>query len=82
MGVMDCMKTSARAHLTALALGALATVTAVGPADALEIKSSDVHAMDCPTTDAIQFMGEWLSEQTGGELSIDIFRSIQLGGEK
>ena len=57
----------------------MATVAAVGPADALEIKSSDVHAMGYPTTDAIQFMGEWLSEKTDGELSINIFHSMQLG---
>lgn len=82
MGVMDCMKTSARRQLATLALGALATVTAIGPADALEIKSSDVHAMGYPTTDAIQFMGEWLSEKTDGELTINIFHSMQLGGEK
>lgn len=79
MGVMDSMKTSARAQLAALTLGALATVTAAGPASALEIKSSDVHAMGYPTTDAIQLMGEWLSEKTDGELSINIFHSMQLG---
>lgn len=79
MGVMDSMKTSARAQLAALTLGALATITAAGPASALEIKSSDVHAMGYPTTDAIQLMGEWLSEKTDGELSINIFHSMQLG---
>lgn len=56
--------------------------TAIGTADALEIKSSDVHAMGYPTTDAIEFMGEWLEEQTDGELSITIYHSMQLGGEK
>ena len=57
-------------------------LAAIGSADALEIKSSDVHAMGYPTTDAIQFMGEWLEEQTDGELSITIYHSMQLGGEK
>lgn len=68
----------------ALAMGAILAVGAVGlgPAEALEIKSSDVHAMGYPTTDAIQFMGEWLEEQTDGELSITIYHSMQLGGEK
>jgi tripartite ATP-independent transporter DctP family solute receptor len=67
-----------------LALAAVLAVGAVGiaPAEALEIKSSDVHAMGYPTTDAIQFMGEWLEEQTDGELSITIYHSMQLGGEK
>ena len=58
------------------------SLAAMSTADALEIKSSDVHAMGYPTTDAIQFMGEWLSEQTDGELSITIYHSMQLGGEK
>jgi tripartite ATP-independent transporter DctP family solute receptor len=67
-----------------LALGAILAfgVAATGPVEALEIKSSDVHAMGYPTTDAIQFMGEWLEEQTDGELSITIYHSMQLGGEK
>lgn len=62
----------------ALALG-VGYTTAV---EALEIKSSDVHAMGYPTTDAIQYMGEWLSEQTDGRITINIFHSMQLGGEK
>ncbi len=66
---------------------ALGTVLAVGiaatsGAAALEIKSSDVHAMGYPTTDAIQFMGEWLEERSDGELTINIYHSMQLGGEK
>ena len=67
-----------------LALGAMMAVgiAATSPVEALEIKSSDVHAMGYPTTDAIQFMGEWLEEQTDGELSITIYHSMQLGGEK
>jgi tripartite ATP-independent transporter DctP family solute receptor len=83
MGVMDNqLGTRAKGRLAGLAFGALAMATFAGPAAALEIKSSDVHAMGYPTTDAIQFMGEWLSEKTGGELTINIFHSMQLGGEK
>jgi tripartite ATP-independent transporter DctP family solute receptor len=76
------MGTSAKRGLAALTFAALASVTAAGAAGALEIKSSDVHAMDYPTTQAIQYMGEWLSDKTGGELTINIFHSMQLGGEK
>jgi tripartite ATP-independent transporter DctP family solute receptor len=69
-------------HLAASgAIAALALAT-VSTADALEIKSSDVHAMGYPTTDAIQYMGEWLSEQTDGRINITIYHSMQLGGEK
>ena len=73
--------TKARQLAVSGAVVAMALAT-LGTADALEIKSSDVHAMGYPTTDAIQFMGEWLEEQTDGELSITIYHSMQLGGEK
>ncbi len=58
------------------------SLAAVSTAEALEIKSSDVHAMGYPTTDAIQFMGEWLNEQTDGRINLTIYHSMQLGGEK
>jgi tripartite ATP-independent transporter DctP family solute receptor len=61
----------------AMSLGLLA-----GTAQALEIKSSDVHPMGYPTTDAIQYMGELLNTWTSGRLTINIFHSMQLGGEK
>ncbi len=51
-------------------------------ASALEIKSSDVHPMGYPTTAAIQYMGELLNTWTNGRLSIKIYHSMQLGGEK
>ncbi|MEZ5932302.1 MAG: TRAP transporter substrate-binding protein [Alphaproteobacteria bacterium] len=84
MGVMDIMRKDAKRQFAALSVAALAAAWAVGPSDAsaLEIKSSDVHAMDYPTTQAIQYMGEWLSEKTNGDLTINIFHSMQLGGEK
>ncbi len=73
--------TIARQLAASGAIAALA-LAAVSTADALEIKSSDVHAMGYPTTDAIQYMGEWLSERTDGRISTTIYHSMQLGGEK
>ncbi|MCB1993417.1 MAG: hypothetical protein KDG49_18360, partial [Geminicoccaceae bacterium] len=58
------------------------TFAAATSAEALVIKSSDVHAMGYPTTDAIAAMGECLEEKTNGDMSIEIFHSMQLGGEK
>lgn len=58
------------------------TFAATTSAEALVIKSSDVHAMGYPTTDAIAAMGECLAEKTNGDMSIEIFHSMQLGGEK
>lgn len=67
-------------HLLAAA-SALA-LTLASQAQALEIKSSDVHPMGYPTTDAIKYMGDLLSAWTNGRITINIFHSMQLGGEK
>ena len=67
--------------ITPLAAATLA-VGLAAPAGALEIKSSDVHAMGYPTTEAIAYMGDLLSQWTNGRLTIKIFHSMQLGGEK
>jgi tripartite ATP-independent transporter DctP family solute receptor len=69
-------------YLGRVAVVASAVALAAAPSWALEIKSSDVHAMGYPTTDAIEYMGEILKEKSNGELSIKIFHSMQLGGEK
>lgn len=61
---------------------AAAVSLAAANASALEIKSSDVHPMGYPTTDAIEYMGNLLSEWTNGRITIKIFHSMQLGGEK
>ena len=62
-----------------LVAGAVLAAPAV---HALEIKSSDVHPMGYPTTDAIEYMGSLLNSWTSGRMSIKIFHSMQLGGEK
>ncbi len=74
--------TMIRKHLAGLSLAAAATFGAATSASALEIKSSDVHPMGYPTTDAIQYMGELLETWTSGRMKINIFHSMQLGGEK
>jgi tripartite ATP-independent transporter DctP family solute receptor len=45
-------------------------------------KASDVHPLGYPTVEAIQRMGKKLEAQTGGRISIQMFPSMQLGGEK
>ena len=69
-------------HLVTSAAAVAAVLGVSFSAPALEIKSSDVHPMGYPTTDAIQYMGELLDTWTGGRLKIKIFHSMQLGGEK
>lgn len=46
------------------------------------LKASDVHPLGYPTVDAVLRMGKKLEAATGGRLSIQMFPSMQLGGEK
>ncbi len=45
-------------------------------------KASDVHPLGYPTVEAIQRMGKKLEAATNGRISIQMFTSMQLGGEK
>lgn len=71
-----------RCHLAAAAAATAMTFAAVSGAKALEIKSSDVHPMGYPTTEAIKYMGDLLETWTAGRMKTKIFHSMQLGGEK
>jgi tripartite ATP-independent transporter DctP family solute receptor len=51
-------------------------------ADKMIIKSSDVHGDGYPTVEAIKYMGELLDKWTNGRLTIQVYGSMQLGGEK
>ena len=71
-----------RKRLVTSAAAVTAVIGVSFSASALEIKSSDVHPMGYPTTDAIQYMGELLNTWTSGRINVKIFHSMQLGGEK
>ncbi|MCG8355699.1 MAG: TRAP transporter substrate-binding protein [Kiloniellales bacterium] len=74
--------TAMRKDLLATAVATAMLVGGAQSASALEIKSSDVHPMGYPTTDAIEYMGQLLDTWTSGRMKIKIFHSMQLGGEK
>ncbi|HEV2301334.1 MAG TPA: TRAP transporter substrate-binding protein [Stellaceae bacterium] len=73
---------------SALRLGLAAALTGVGGigARAAEektvFKASDVHPEGYPTVQAVEDMGKSLSQATHGRLSIQMYGSMQLGGEK
>jgi tripartite ATP-independent transporter DctP family solute receptor len=46
------------------------------------LKATDVHPLGYPTVEAIVRMGKKLEAQTGGRYAIQMFPSMQLGGEK
>src|SRR5512139_2034972 len=45
-------------------------------------KASDVHPLGYPTVEAIQRMGKKLEAATNGRIRIQMYPSMQLGGEK
>ncbi len=74
-----------REFITAFALAAaIGTVGLPGTAQAQNQvwKASDVHPLGYPTVEAIQRMGKKLEKETNGRISIQMFPSMQLGGEK
>jgi tripartite ATP-independent transporter DctP family solute receptor len=61
-----------------------AAVTLAGPALAQKtvLKAADVHPLGYPTVEAVVQMGKKLEQATNGRLSIQMYPSMQLGGEK
>jgi tripartite ATP-independent transporter DctP family solute receptor len=68
------------------ALAAAATWTRLGPPalaqPAVMLKASDVHPPGYPTVVAVEHMGQKLEAATQGRLGIQMYASMQLGGEK
>src|SRR5467141_4943112 len=48
----------------------------------LVLKASDVHPLGYPTVEAVVRMGKAIEAGSGGRLSIQMYPSMQLGGEK
>ena len=69
---------NATLKLTALAIGLLAL-----SAQAVELRSADVHnSDDYPTVSAVRHMSEVLAKQSGGRYTIKVFNKSALGSEK
>jgi len=76
--VRKCMSTVAPLAFAGMLLAA-------GPAAAqskMVMKASDVHPEGYPTVVAVENMGKKLEKATNGRLSIQMYPSMQLGGEK
>src|SRR6476620_1831874 len=75
-----------REFLGSTAAAALATTSlALSAAQAqakIVLKATDVHPLGYPTVEAVVRMGKKLETATNGRLSIQMFPSMQLGGEK
>ena len=80
IGKRQAMRLAAGSALT----GALAGVS-LRPAFAqktMVFKASDVHPEGYPTVAAVEELGQELSKDTNGRLSVQMYASMQLGGEK
>ena len=75
----DVIRTSVAAVLAAVIASPLHSVLAQQKA---VWKASDVHPIGYPTVEAIQRMGKKLETATNGRISIQMYPSMQLGGEK
>jgi tripartite ATP-independent transporter DctP family solute receptor len=64
------------------ALGALGWAGRAAAQAKLVLKASDVHPAGYPTVEAIQAMGKKLDAATGGRITVQMYASMQLGGEK
>src|SRR5438132_10970719 len=71
-----------------LSAGLGATVAAAAPLSSafaqtkMVLKASDVQPLGYPTVEAVVRMGKKLEAATNGRLTIQMFPSMQLGGEK
>jgi tripartite ATP-independent transporter DctP family solute receptor len=65
----------------ALALSAAARRHALAD-DKVVLKASDVHPAGYPTVEAVENLGKKLEQATKGRLSVQMYASMQLGGEK
>lgn len=64
-----------------LSLGAIAALSACEPVMSGLLTGADAHPADYPTVRAVEYMGRYLSEKTGGRLGIKVFAGGQLGNE-
>ena len=72
-----------RRHLLAggMALGGAAMLPACKPVMSGLFTGADAHPGNYPTVRAVEFMGRYLDERTGGRLGIKMFAGGQLGRE-
>jgi tripartite ATP-independent transporter DctP family solute receptor len=66
----------------ATAVGATMAGRKAGADDKVVLKASDVHPEGYPTVQAVENLGKKLEAATNGRLSVQMYASMQLGGEK
>ena len=77
----ETLRTATIVGLFAFA-GALLPVGTAAAQDKMVLKASDVHPAGYPTVVAVENIGKKLEKATNGRLSVQMYASMQLGGEK
>jgi tripartite ATP-independent transporter DctP family solute receptor len=77
MNRREFLGTSAATAVAVAGLGGSALAQAK-----LVLKATDVHPLGYPTVEAVVRMGKRIEEATKGRISLQMFPSMQLGGEK
>jgi TRAP-type C4-dicarboxylate transport system substrate-binding protein len=71
-----------RLAVAAAAAGVLGFGGAAFAQQKMVLKATDVHPLGYPTVEAVERMGKRLDAATNGRLTIQMYPSMQLGGEK
>ena len=79
MNRREFLGTTAASAVTLTGLGAATPALAQAK---MALKASDVHPAGYPTVVAVENIGKKLEAATNGRLSVQMFASMQLGGEK
>ncbi|MBV9018482.1 MAG: TRAP transporter substrate-binding protein DctP, partial [Alphaproteobacteria bacterium] len=66
----------------ALVLSGAVPARRVAAQDKKVLKASDVHPEGYPTVQAVESLGKKLDQATNGRLTVQMYASMQLGGEK
>lgn len=61
---------------------AVASLLAAAGVQARDLRSADVHPMDYPTVQAVNYIGKVVNEKTKGKYKIKVFGNSSLGSEK
>jgi len=77
MNRREFLGTTAGAAVAAASVGGTAFAQAK-----ITLKATDVHPLGYPTVEAVVRMGKRLEEATKGRITLQMFPSMQLGGEK
>lgn len=65
----------------AVLAGIAGILLSAGTAQALELRSADIHPDDYPTVLAVKKMGELIQERSGGRITVKVFSGGALGSE-